>query len=249
MLIVNADDFGRSRPETDAVIACFEAGRITSTTAMMFMEDSERAATMAIERGFDVGLHLNLSQRFAVPDAANLDEHARVAHDRVIRFLTASKYAVLFYQPFLRTAFRNAIDAQVDEFERLYRRQPTHIDGHQHQHLCANVLIDRMLPRGQRVRRSFSFWPGEKGGLNRAYRSLVDRTLERTHVVADYFFALDQCLHFNRMSRVFRLAETSVVELMTHPVRELEYRYLMSDDYLQAVQGLERRSYAALARC
>lgn len=249
MLIVNADDFGRSRPETDAAIACFEAGRITSTTAMMFMEDSERAAAMALERGFDVGLHLNLSQRFASAHATALDERARASHERVIRFLTASKYAVLCYQPFLRAAFRSAIDTQIEEFFRLYGRQPTHIDGHQHQHLCANVLLDRMLPEGQRVRRSFSFWPGEKNAVNRAYRALVDRALARTHIVADYFFSLEQCLRLDRMARVFRLAEASVVELMTHPVQKPEFRYLMSDDYLRAVRGLERGSYSALGGC
>src|SRR5262245_6224862 len=132
MIIINADDFGRSRDETDAVIACYTAARITSTTAMVFMQDSERAADVANRLGMDVGLHLNLTQRFTGPGVA---ERLQQSHERVVRFLTASKYALLVYNPFLRRQFRDVIDAQVFEFERLYGRQPSHIDGHQHQHL------------------------------------------------------------------------------------------------------------------
>jgi len=61
MLIINADDWGRSRTETDAALQCYEKGRITSASAMVFMEDSERAADIAKENQVDVGLHLNFS--------------------------------------------------------------------------------------------------------------------------------------------------------------------------------------------
>jgi len=44
MLIINADDFGRSWEETDVAHSCIRRGQITSVTAMVFMHDSERAA-------------------------------------------------------------------------------------------------------------------------------------------------------------------------------------------------------------
>ena len=62
---INADDWGRSRAETDAAWSCYEQGRITSVSAMVFMEDSERAAELANDAGIDAGLHLNLTQRFS----------------------------------------------------------------------------------------------------------------------------------------------------------------------------------------
>jgi len=37
MLIINADNWGRSAVETDAVLTCYQEGRITSVSAMMFM--------------------------------------------------------------------------------------------------------------------------------------------------------------------------------------------------------------------
>ena len=44
-------------------------------------------------------------------------------------------------------------------------------------HLCANLLLSDMIPAGIKMRRNFSFWPGEKSWLNRAYRALIDRWL------------------------------------------------------------------------
>jgi predicted glycoside hydrolase/deacetylase ChbG (UPF0249 family) len=193
--------------------------------------------------GLDVGLHLNLSQEFT---ASDVGAAVQQAHQRVVRFLTASKYALLVYNPFLRQQFRQVIEAQIQEFARVYGRQPSHIDGHQHQHLCANVLIDRLLPARHRVRRSFSFWRGEKSVFNRSYRRVVDRALARRCLVADFFFSLEQCLKQDRMPRVFHLAETATVELMTHPRNAAEYDYLMSDEYLDAVRRLSVGTYSAV---
>src|ERR1700710_640786 len=47
LLIVNADDWGGERRSTEAIQEAFDAGRVTSTTAMVYMEDSGRAAEIA----------------------------------------------------------------------------------------------------------------------------------------------------------------------------------------------------------
>jgi predicted glycoside hydrolase/deacetylase ChbG (UPF0249 family) len=50
--------------ETDAAFKCYRGGRITSVSAMVFMQDSERAAKLANNSDLDVGLHLNFSEEF-----------------------------------------------------------------------------------------------------------------------------------------------------------------------------------------
>ncbi|TMP94577.1 MAG: ChbG/HpnK family deacetylase [Verrucomicrobia bacterium] len=55
MLIINADDWGRSLAETDAALRCYKAGRITSVSAMAFMADSERAAELGKELSLRTG--------------------------------------------------------------------------------------------------------------------------------------------------------------------------------------------------
>ena len=243
MLIVNADDLGRFKTTTDAALSCYAKKRITSTSVMVFMEDSERAAELALSSGIDVGLHVNLSERFS---AGSVPVRLRDYHDQICRFLTASKYALLLYHPLLAGKFRYVFEAQYEEFLRLYGRAPSHFDGHQHMHLASNMLIQRILPAGTKVRRSFSFRPGEKSFVNRWYRSGVDRSLARRHRLTDYFFALSHHLTLDRLERVITLAREANVELMTHPQNTAEYNFLMSDGYGEAVSRVRLASYEAL---
>ena len=243
MIIVNADDWGSSPIETNAALACYREERITSVSAMVFMEDSVRASGLAKETGIDTGLHINLTQRFS--GEAPLRSLAD-CHERVASFLAAHKYAFLIYNPALRNQFRYVYQAQIEEFIRLYDRAPSHLDGHHHQHLCANMLIDGVIPAGAKVRRNFHFWPGEKALASRTYRRLVDGCLARRYKLTDFFFALSQCLRGDRMARVAELARTRTVEVMTHPANPIERGYLMGDSYLSAIHGLERGTYSKL---
>lgn len=241
MLIINADDWGRSVAETDAAVRCFKNGRITSVSAMVFMEDSGRAAELAGENRLDVGLHLNFDERFTGDSySGTLAKY----QSRLVRFLKWTKYSQLLYNPFLRKAFSYSYQAQAEEFVRLFGKPPSHIDGHHHMHLCANLLCSKLIPAGMKMRRNFSFWPGEKSLLNRAYRGLVDRWLARRYRLADYFFDLTQCIEEKKLDRVAALARSSNVELMTHPIVHAEEEHLMSDEFQETLQRLEVGGYA-----
>ncbi len=241
MLIINADDWGRSRAETDAALRCYQGGQITSVTAMVFMADSERAAELAQENELDVGLHLNFTERFTGGRIA-----ARLAsyHTEIAGFLTRNKYSQLLYNPFLRREFSYSFAAQAEEFARLFGKSPSHIDGHHHMHLCVNLLLSNLIPADMKIRRNFSFWPGEKNRFNRAYRALVDRWLARRYRLTDYFFDLTQCIQENKLGRVTSLAKSSNVELMTHPIVPREADYLMGDEFSELLQRLEVGGYA-----
>ncbi len=242
MIIVNADDWGRSVAETDAALACFRAGRVTSVSAMVFMDDSDRAAQLARAQGVDVGLHLNFSQPYTRGPAA-----VATAQARIVRFMSRSKYAQLLYHPGLRGVFRQVYQDQAREFVRLYGQEPSHVDGHQHRHLCANLLLQPVIPEGQKVRRNFTFMPGEKSRLNRAYRSWVDARLARRYQLTDYLFNLSQHLDRQRLARVLSLAATASVELETHPIHESEQALLLSDTYRELLEDVPAVSYAAFS--
>jgi len=111
-------------------------------------------------------------------------------------------------------------------------------------HLCANLLVSNLIPKGMKIRRNFSFWPGEKSWLNRAYRSVVDRWLARRYRLTDYFFDLSQSIRETKMGRLMALAQSSQVELMTHPVLEVESKYLMGDQFQAMLQRLNCGGYA-----
>jgi len=243
MIIINADDWGRSRKETEAAFSCFRAGRINSASAMVFMADSERAADLANEAGIDVGLHLNLSQPFT----GECRDHAlRKHHDRIVHFLTKSKYSVLLYNPALRKQFRYVYHAQVEEFLRLYGKPPSHVDGHHHKHLCVNMVLDRVIPEGEKVRRNFSFRPGEKGFMNRAYRRVVDQWLARRYRLTDFFFALPQLFQSGHLSRLIVLSGKASIEVMVHPAKADDLNCLTSEKYREMLSRLRTGTYSSL---
>jgi predicted glycoside hydrolase/deacetylase ChbG (UPF0249 family) len=243
MLIINADDWGRSVMETDAALRCYKAGRITSVSAMVFMANSERAAELAKENVIDAALHLNFSEAFT---GRNISARLRECHNRLVRYLRRTKYTQLFYNPFLRDAFSYSYYAQAEEFARLFGNPPARVDGHHHMHLCTNLLLSKVIPAGVKMRRSFSFWPGEKSWLNRKYRALVDRWLQGRYRLPDFFFDLTQCIEGNKFGRVTSLAKESTVELMTHPIVPREADYLMSDEFAELLQRFEVCSYALI---
>jgi predicted glycoside hydrolase/deacetylase ChbG (UPF0249 family) len=243
MLIINADDWGGWTRATDAALACFEAGRITTASAMVFMADSERAAVLAKEKNVEIGLHLNLDSPLTGATVP-----ADVAHHcgRVARFLRSSKYAQLVYHPFLQASFRYVFRAQFDEFVRLYGTDPSHIDGHHHMHLCSNMRVGKVIPRGQKIRRSFSFRRDEKSLVNRIYRACISRSLSRRFRITDHLFSLADCLRRNRLERVAELAQNFKVELMTHPEMEEESAFLLSDRFTGIFRNARLEGYLQL---
>jgi len=232
-LIVNADDWGRDRETTDRTLDCILRGTVSSVSAMVFMADSERAAEVALRRGIDVGLHLNFTEPFSAPNCpARLVQRQR----ELAAYLRHYRFAMVVYHPGLSRSFKYVIATQLEEFSRLYGAAPGRLDGHHHTHLCANVLLGRLLPPGTIVRGNFSFQPGEKSFGNRLYRKVVDRLLARRHRVADFFFSLPPLQPPCRLHRIFSLARQFVVEVETHPIKTEEYRFLAEGEILRWVE-------------
>jgi hypothetical protein len=194
---------------------------------MVFMDDSERSATMAREQGIDAGLHLNFTTPFSAPGCSR---RLRERQSELGRYLRGHRLAPVVFHPGLTWSFEYVVAAQLEEFHRLYRAPAERIDGHHHMHLCANVLFPRLLPAGTLVRRNFFFRPGEKNLGNRLYRRFVDGLLARRHRMVDFFFSLSPLAPPERLQRIFALARDFLVEVETHPVVPEEHRFLVDGD-------------------
>jgi len=240
-LIVNADDWGRDEYTTRRTFDCVRRGTVSAVSAMVFMEDSERAAALALAHGVDAGLHLNFTAPFT---GAGCSPTLMAAHRKVIAYLRRHRLAQLVFNPTLVASFEYVVAAQIDEYRRLYGADPVRLDGHHHMHLCANVLIQRLLPPATIVRRNFSFRPGEKSGLNRAYRRFVDGRLARRHRLADFLFSLPPIEPAGRLERIFDLARRHVVELETHAVHPEEYRILETGQLLAWTRNVRILPYS-----
>jgi hypothetical protein len=202
---------------------------------MVFMQDSARASAIARERGIEAGLHLNLTTPFSAPGCpAQLVERQQ----ELARYLTRHRLAQVVFHPGLVRSFEYVVAAQLDEFRRLYGAEPKRLDGHHHMHLCANVLLQGLLPPGTLVRRNFSFQPGEKSLWNRLYRRFVDGRLARRHRIVDFFFSLVPLAPPGRLERIFSLARQFVVEVETHPVNPEEYRFLAGGEIFRQIEDV-----------
>lgn len=230
--MVNGDDWGETVETTDRILDCVAFGTVTSVSALVFMADSERAAELARERQLDAGLHMNFVSPYSGRSVSTrLSDHL----DRTSRYLLRNRLAPILFNPMLMGSFKYLMSHQLDEYRRIYGKDPSRVDGHHHMHLSANVLLQGLLPPGAVVRRNFWFEPGEKSVWNRYYRRMVDYYVSRKHRLADFFFSVTPLLPKSRLQKIYSLARTHVVEIETHPVHADEYHYLTKGGILQDI--------------
>jgi chitin disaccharide deacetylase len=244
LLIVNADDWGRDHETTERTLECVLRGAVSSVSAMVFMEASERAAAVARENGVDAGLHLNLTTPYS---ATGIPARLIESQQRISKYLRGSRLAQTVFHPGLARCFEYVVAAQRDEFLRLYGKEPGRIDGHHHMHLSANVLLGRLLPAGTIARRSFSQQQGEKASAKHLYRRVVDRVLARRHRLTDFFFSLLPLDPPDRLRTILSLANDSIVEVETHPVNPEEHRFLAGGEIFRLAAAVPVASRYAIA--
>ena len=154
------------------------------------------------------------------------------------------RLAPVAYHPGLAASFEYVVQAQLEEFERLFGAPASRVDGHHHMHLCTNVIKQELLPAGVIVRRNLSFGRSEKGFLNRAVRRWQDRRLARRHRMTDFFFDLQPLEPRKRLAEILELAARFDVEMETHPIRDDEYRFLIDGELLRCgVKAAVSRGY------
>jgi len=234
-VIVNADDWGRTADITDRILECLRHGALSSTSAMVFMEDSERAAELAREFNLDAGLHLNLTTPFT---GAKVSAELLRRQEDVSRYLRSYRYAPVVFNPFLAKSFEYLVKHQLEEFGRLYGAGPSRVDGHHHMHLSANVVFQKLLPDRTIVRRNFTFQRPDKGAINRLYRGLQDKLLTTRHWSTDFFYDLLP-MESRRLGDILELARTSCVEIEAHPGLTEEFEFLKSRGLQAAAPNVE----------
>ena len=210
---------------------------------MVFMEDSERAAKLALYENLETGLHLNLVLPY---DSPKVSEDMKRSHGSAIRFFQAGPWTQVIYNPFITRAVVSAFQSQLDEYRRLFGKDPVYFNGHKHFHLSLNMIIGNVLPPGLKVRRSFSIHKGEKSVLNRFYRSLIDAWLQKRYVTTDSFFSLSPVNDLARLRKIARLAQTTNVELMTHPWSSDQFAFLTGDNFRNIFAEVRLGGFEAL---
>jgi chitin disaccharide deacetylase len=246
LLIVNADDWGYDEETTEAISICHRAGGLTSTTAMTFMRGSKAAAERSAEHpDLGIGLHLNLVEEYSDPDTpAEVRARQRdlIEHSRLLRLRR------WVYDPWVRHAVNRVIADQLQCFIDLYGRLPTHLDGHHHCHLEANVLLSPAVPPGTKIRNALSPL-GRPNPLLWALRRGRERLILRHFTTTEYFFSVATAwpdLTGAPPLHQLGLARGAAVEIMVHPAFPHELGPLQSDAWLSALSELPTGDYRDL---
>lgn len=138
LLVVNADDFGRSNSINQAVIRAHETGILTTASLMVNEPARDEAVRMAREHpALGVGLHLTfLCGKAALPQA-----RIRLLADAEGNFTNSPFGAGMkyFFAPGVREQLRIEMRAQFERFKSTGLRLD-HVNGHLHLHLHPAIL-------------------------------------------------------------------------------------------------------------
>jgi predicted glycoside hydrolase/deacetylase ChbG (UPF0249 family) len=147
-LIVNADDFGRSAGINEGILEAHREGIVTSTTVMVLEKSAARGIREVAERARRLSLGLHFVVTGGGCTAAAAREVPTLAPDGTFPRTREAMPARIPPEE-----VRRELEAQIDVFQVLARKPPTHLDSHHHAALhpsvapvFAAVARERSLP-------------------------------------------------------------------------------------------------------
>jgi len=201
LLIVNADDLGRSEGVNRGIFEAHERGVVTSATMMVSFPAARRAgAELAHHPDLGVGLHVTLSG--AAPTLPVREVPSLVDAGGL---LPRKPDAMGEIDP---AELRAEVRHQLELFRRMTGRMPTHLDSHHHSHrlpVVLDALLEVAREHGLPVRRA-----SEEVAVRAAAAGV--RTTDR---FVESFFAETATLE--ELLGIVRGVGPGVTELMCHP--------------------------------
>lgn len=221
MLIINADDFGRSHDVNTAIVQAFRRGLCSSCSIMPNMPGFEEACELAQAHGLldRVGLHFTLTDGRPVTDT--MRRCSRFC-GKDGQFLSWRGGRALWLDSHLKGVLTDEIAAQVARCRERGLRL-THLDTHGHVHEewgIARCVMQVAHEEGIRyVRLARNFGP-KSSHLKVMYRSLLNHRLRKAGLSGTDFFGtpVDYLLYwYRRQFRNIRI-RPATWEVMIHPV-------------------------------
>lgn len=191
MIIVNADDFGRTESINDSIIYAFERGFINRTTMMVNMPYVEEAVKIANEKNIldKVGLHLTLDEGYPLTeDIKNIDLFCDKNGCFNGKFRMSKKYFLSLNDSYVRKKCEEEIFSQLHCYKSL-GLSSFHIDSHHHVHTIPSIL-KIVLPlaketgfKSMRIR----FNMQKTGFLKSFYTNKINKYISKYFETSDYF--------------------------------------------------------------
>ncbi|MCD6038808.1 MAG: Carbohydrate deacetylase [Gammaproteobacteria bacterium] len=134
-----ADDYGQNTAISQAILALLQEKRLSATSCMTNTPfwSTQAAWLKPLKEQADIGLHINLTQGYALSSAWIAREGT--SFPSLFTLLKKS-----YLRQLDKTAVLGELHAQLDQFIRELGRMPDFIDGHQHVHQLP-VIRDTLL--------------------------------------------------------------------------------------------------------
>lgn len=203
LLIVNADDFGRSAGVDDGIVRAHHEGIVTSTTLMTNAPSSSHAASLAqATPTLDLGVHLVLTYARPLSDPARIPSLVRDEGS----FWRPKE---LLARPIDRTEALVEYRAQFARARELAGREPTHIDTHHwiHDHPALSWAVCELARATGAAARTHT--PAQRD----EYRAKGVRTPD--HFIRE--FQHPGHIEVADLVAILSRLEDGVTELMCHP--------------------------------
>ena len=217
--VINADDFGRDKETSDAIIKAFNSKLINRTTVMVNMDYFDEAYNLSINNGFSafVGLHLNLTAGEPLTDRIT---HIGLFCDGKGRF-----NGKLMQNAFNRLLplSREAKEAVYDEIEAQFRKyiafygnhsKAYHMDSHHHVHKNMSILPICLKMVKKYNFQSMRFAKTAGSFVNCCYNKLVNKTIIRA-TGQTYYLLFDSVKDY--MMREQSIGLNDYYEVECHP--------------------------------
>ena len=204
-LIVNADDFGRSPGVNAGTLEAHARGIVTSATLMVLESSAAGGVRAAAERAPRMSLGLHFVATGGGRPAAAVMDLPTLAPDG--RFPRRREDLPPQIPP---EEIRMELEAQIDIFQVLARKPPTHLDSHHHAALHPSIA-----PVFAAVARELSL--PVRASSDQARRALRAAGVKTPGRFFDGFHAEGVC--FETLDRILGDVPDGVSELMCHPGR------------------------------
>lgn len=212
MVVINADDFGRSQSINKAIVLAFRDKIINQTTIMVNMLYVDDAVVLSRENEFFdcVGLHINLDD--GAPLTSNIKQ-CNIFCDDKGEFngnFRKNRLKLFHLNKFERQCCEEEIEAQMDKYIS-FGFTKMHIDSHHHIHVLPSILplvISIAKKKGfQSMRLRFNLQSSNY--FKKIFTGIINYFISRHFRTTDYF--CDSTYYLQKKPSL------SSLEVMCHP--------------------------------
>lgn len=108
------------------------------------------------------------------------------------------------------------------------------------------MLASNIIPKGTRLRGTFTFDAGEKPLFNLLYRHILDIWISRRFISPGSFYSIVAVQNHKRLQNIINSAVKKTIEIEVHPENDEEIEFLLSDRYKNLIDSVHTGGFRHL---